>query len=239
MRDDPLPDLTTGLPVALPVGGAEGPGPAARDTAATSRVTRMSYAVQTSVFEGPFDLLLHLILREQVDLYEVSLTSIVDGYLSALDALDALDAGRLRRSVRRVLLPGQRQLHFKTGGNRRRRALVDASAGSTSKPSSTRAGCRTISTLRSRARGASRRLSTRCSVAIGRAGYSSRVESNSTRWTAARSSVLVDPSRCSRSSLCGPSGPLLWLPDSFAWAVGAGGDWRRRVAPLVTTVEVS
>ena len=33
----------------------------------------MPYAVQTSVFEGPFDLLLHLILREQVDLYEISL----------------------------------------------------------------------------------------------------------------------------------------------------------------------
>jgi hypothetical protein len=33
----------------------------------------MSYEVQTPVFEGPFDLLLHLILREQVDLYEVDL----------------------------------------------------------------------------------------------------------------------------------------------------------------------
>ncbi|MEY2460576.1 MAG: segregation and condensation protein, partial [Acidimicrobiaceae bacterium] len=34
----------------------------------------MAYEVQTEVFEGPFDLLLHLILREQVDLYEVSLS---------------------------------------------------------------------------------------------------------------------------------------------------------------------
>ena len=31
----------------------------------------MSYDVATPVFEGPFDLLLHLILREQVDIYEV------------------------------------------------------------------------------------------------------------------------------------------------------------------------
>ncbi len=45
----------------------------------------MPYEVQTPVFEGPFDLLLHLILREQVDLYEVSLTSIVDAYLTELD----------------------------------------------------------------------------------------------------------------------------------------------------------
>jgi hypothetical protein len=28
----------------------------------------VSYAVQTDVYEGPFDLLLHLILRDEVDL---------------------------------------------------------------------------------------------------------------------------------------------------------------------------
>ena len=37
----------------------------------------MPYSVTTPVFEGPFDLLLHLILREQVDIYEVSLSTIV------------------------------------------------------------------------------------------------------------------------------------------------------------------
>ena len=51
----------------------------------------MSYEVQTPVFEGPFDLLLHLILREQVDLYEVSLATIVDEYIRYLDNLEGLD----------------------------------------------------------------------------------------------------------------------------------------------------
>ncbi len=32
--------------------------------------------------------------------------------------------------------------------------------------------------------------------------------------------------------------PLLWLPDSFAWSVGAGGDWLRRIGPFVRVVEV-
>lgn len=49
----------------------------------------MPYEVQTPVFEGPFDLLLHLILREQVDLYELKLTVIIDAYLGHLDALRA------------------------------------------------------------------------------------------------------------------------------------------------------
>jgi segregation and condensation protein A len=51
----------------------------------------MPYAVETEVFEGPFDLLLHLILREQVDLYEVRLTDIVDAYLLELDRMDTCD----------------------------------------------------------------------------------------------------------------------------------------------------
>jgi segregation and condensation protein A len=51
----------------------------------------MPYAVQTPVFEGPFDLLLHLILREQVDLYEVSLASIVDAYLEELARYESVD----------------------------------------------------------------------------------------------------------------------------------------------------
>ncbi len=51
----------------------------------------MAYEVTTPVFEGPFDLLLHLILREQVELYDVSLTRIVDAYLAELEAMEHLD----------------------------------------------------------------------------------------------------------------------------------------------------
>jgi segregation and condensation protein A len=45
--------------------------------------------VRTPVFEGPFDLLLHLITREQVDLWEVSLSDIVDGYVATLEQMRA------------------------------------------------------------------------------------------------------------------------------------------------------
>jgi segregation and condensation protein A len=51
----------------------------------------MPYEVQTPVFEGPFDLLLHLILREQVDLYEISLVRIVDAYLTEIERMEHLD----------------------------------------------------------------------------------------------------------------------------------------------------
>lgn len=51
----------------------------------------MAYEVSTPVFEGPFDLLLHLILREQVDIHELSLATIVDAYLIELDRMEDLD----------------------------------------------------------------------------------------------------------------------------------------------------
>jgi len=72
--------------------------------------------VQTPVFEGPFDLLLHLILREQVELYEISLVAIVDAYLVELERMENLDldvateflliAATLVELKARRLLPG-------------------------------------------------------------------------------------------------------------------------------------
>lgn len=78
----------------------------------------MRYTVSTPVFEGPFDLLLHLITKDQVDLWEVSLSSIVDGYVSHLEAMvEALDlevateflliAAVLLELKARRLLPGR------------------------------------------------------------------------------------------------------------------------------------
>ncbi|MDQ6696403.1 MAG: segregation/condensation protein A [Actinomycetota bacterium] len=76
----------------------------------------MPYDVTTAVYEGPFDLLLHLILREQVDLYEVALATIVDAYLAEMERLQAVDldvateflliAATLVELKTRRLLPG-------------------------------------------------------------------------------------------------------------------------------------
>ncbi|HTW10292.1 MAG TPA: ScpA family protein [Acidimicrobiales bacterium] len=51
----------------------------------------MAYQVSTPVFEGPFDLLLHLVSREQVDIWELSLSSIVDEYVAAMERMQGLD----------------------------------------------------------------------------------------------------------------------------------------------------
>ena len=68
-------------------------------------VIAMAFDVATPVFDGPFDLLLRLILAEEVDIYQVSLSTIVDAYLVEVDgAGPRLDSRPvlLRRHARRV-----------------------------------------------------------------------------------------------------------------------------------------
>ncbi|MFN0090152.1 MAG: segregation and condensation protein A [Acidimicrobiales bacterium] len=51
----------------------------------------MASQVRTPVFEGPFEVLLHLILREQVDLWELRLAPLVDAYLAEVARLGRLE----------------------------------------------------------------------------------------------------------------------------------------------------
>lgn len=77
----------------------------------------MAVDVSTPVFEGPFDLLLHLILKEQVDIHEVALAIIVDAFLSEIERMQNLDlevateflliASTLVELKARRLLPGR------------------------------------------------------------------------------------------------------------------------------------
>jgi segregation and condensation protein A len=51
----------------------------------------MDYVVRTEVFEGPFDLLLHLIARQRVDIWQVSLSGITEDYLAEVRRMRELD----------------------------------------------------------------------------------------------------------------------------------------------------
>ncbi len=53
--------------------------------------TAHSVKAESAGFEGPFDLLLHLILNDKVDLYEVSLFEIVDAYLAEVKKMKNCD----------------------------------------------------------------------------------------------------------------------------------------------------
>ena len=51
----------------------------------------MSYRVKLEVFEGPLDLLLHLIKKEELDIYDIPVARITDEYLQYLNLLDSMN----------------------------------------------------------------------------------------------------------------------------------------------------
>jgi segregation and condensation protein A len=54
-------------------------------------VTADAYTVKLEIFEGPLDLLLHLIRRNQVDIYDIPIATITDQYLDYLSLMKALN----------------------------------------------------------------------------------------------------------------------------------------------------
>lgn len=58
-------------------------------------VEERPYEVKLAIFEGPLDLLLHLIEREELDITKVSLAQVTDQYLEYIGLLVELNAGAL------------------------------------------------------------------------------------------------------------------------------------------------
>ena len=98
-----------GVPTAVPAGapGASGlPGAPASAQAVTVRLAR---------FEGPLDLLLHLIKRDEIDIYDIPIYRITQQYLAYIELMQSLDleiageflvmAATLMRIKAKMLLP--------------------------------------------------------------------------------------------------------------------------------------
>ena len=77
----------------------------------------MSYQVKINIFEGPLDLLLHLIQKDDLDIYDIPISDITNEYLKYLDVLQELNlnvageflvmAASLMQIKARTLLPSE------------------------------------------------------------------------------------------------------------------------------------
>jgi len=54
-------------------------------------VTEAAYKVKLDVFEGPLDLLLYLVRKDEVDIYDISIERITRQYLEYLEAMESID----------------------------------------------------------------------------------------------------------------------------------------------------
>mgnify|MGYP001613465566 FL=1 len=84
-------------------------------TAGTPGRPRPSVTIRLARFEGPLDLLLHLIKRDEIDIYDIPIAHITQQYLTYIELMRALDlevageflvmAATLMRIKARMLLP--------------------------------------------------------------------------------------------------------------------------------------
>ena len=61
------------------------------ETTPTSDATGPMYSVKLDGFEGPLDLLLHLIQKEEMDIYDIQIAQITDRYLEYVNLMEQLD----------------------------------------------------------------------------------------------------------------------------------------------------
>lgn len=156
-------------------------------------------------------------------------------YLLCLVVVEPDQAGSMRRRLRALVLPGQRTLHFKKESPRRRRELLAAlaelgvevtvyecAATAGRSQDASRALCLERAIVDLQTRGATVSLLIESRDGLG-------AQDRTTITKARRSATPL-----SFEHLRPNDDPLLWLPDCFAWPVGARGDWLRRVQPLLT-----
>ena len=84
-----------------------------------------AYQVKLPVFEGPFDLLYHLIEDQQIDIYDIPIAKITEQYLEHIQMMEILDmeiaseflvmAATLIEIKSKMLLPKEKPLEFESG----------------------------------------------------------------------------------------------------------------------------
>ena len=158
-------------------------------------------------------------------------------YLLACVVVESQRAGELRRAVRHLMLPGERKLHFKTESPRRRRELLVA-FGALDVTA-------TVYICRTRLGRNHEKARAEC---LGQAVRDLQKSDEPVQLFIERRDGLDEADgivvrRARRSAplllfehLEPDHDPLLWLPDCFAWPVGASADWRRRVKPLLAGI---
>ncbi|WP_231949671.1 hypothetical protein [Alloactinosynnema sp. L-07] len=148
-------------------------------------------------------------------------------YYVAVALVEPRHLRELRRDVRNLLLPGQREIHFKKEKDPRRRALADSFARLPVEVNIYSQTCRRHDETARQAclRTAVELLGHRISRLV--------IDSRSHR-------DVIDSTTLSRIDHTfiyehmSTGEPLLWIADVVAWCYGAGSEWRKRIAPIVS-----
>lgn len=160
-------------------------------------------------------------------------------YLLACVVVGADNAGQMRRSLRKLLLTSERRLHIRKSDRAQRLRILSTLA-------TWEIDARVYVCRHSKSVGEeeARRLDLERIVgdlqASGRA-TSLFIERRAGADHRDRTTIIRSRRRqpaLEFQHLWPTDDPLHWLPDCLAWAVGAGGEWKNLIDPVVEVVEV-
>lgn len=160
-------------------------------------------------------------------------------YLLACVIVPLADAGGLRRSLNGLLMSGERRLHLQRESKRRRRQILEdvvaldldaivyvAGNRDGRDAEGARADCLEQIVIDLQDHGVDTQL------------FIERREGADHRDRATIIACRARTPLLNFEHLDPHADPLLWLPDCLAWAVGARGEWARRVAGAVRVVDI-
>ena len=160
------------------------------------------------------------------------------GYLLVATVVTPRDLDPIRRTDRGLVLPGQRRLHMKNESDQRRRSIatsiVVSGIQATIYDARRRYGNereRRAACLRSLVNDAARRGDTLLVLEQDDSllSWDNQRMIEYTRAAECRETLRYEHRRAAAEQ-------LLALPDAIAWCWAKGGDWRRRIEPVITTV---
>lgn len=157
------------------------------------------------------------------------------GLLLAMTLIDSSDVGSARKTLRGLLLPGQRRLHFHNEQNTRRRSIIN-----------------TVLHLPLVVRIYETGTSTNTARGIALGGLAADLEglavqrlvleaddgmiAQDVRLLAHATKPLRSRSVFTFHHLPPSAEPLLWVSDAVAWCYARGGGWRTAATPIIDAV---
>ena len=178
-----------------------------------------------------------------VDERFVSLHAFVDEsrrnntYLLAAAIIDPGELTKLRKLLMRLRMPNQRELHFKKETPARRKQILSALASAAVHVDIYLACCRR-GEERARQICVARLTDEVLKVGVTRLVFDSREVRDDHDLLTIRTALGKSAwgTGLFYEHLPSENDPLLWIADIVAWCYGAGGDWLRRVRPLMGDV---
>ena len=159
-------------------------------------------------------------------------------FLVTAVVVDPRDLRRLRTELRDLLLPGQRELHGAREKAPRRRQLIDHVAATGLRATIYTVDCAPRGQEDGRQSCLARLVEDLMAAGAARLVLDSRGERDRDDVRVLQRALSPHPSSTHLvyEHTFSQLEPLIWAADLVGWAHGAGGDWRRRVAPAVERV---